>query len=81
MERQGVWRPSPTIVDADKDPFDHGGLDLALVRAVDAIGDEAPTPIQREAIPAILSNRNVIGRARQTPGIPWPSSSRSSSGG
>ena len=45
----------------DKGPFDHLGLDPALVRAVDAIGYEAPTPIQRDAIPAILGGRDVIG--------------------
>src|SRR2546428_14099738 len=45
-------------------PFDHLGLDPALVKAVDAIGYEAPTPIQREAIPAILGGRDVIGTAQ-----------------
>ena len=48
----------------DKGPFDHLGLDRALVKAVDAIGYEAPTPIQREAIPAILGGRDVIGTAQ-----------------
>src|SRR5438094_7642255 len=48
----------------DKGPFDHLGLDPALVKAVDAIGYEAPTPIQREAIPAILGDRDVIGTAQ-----------------
>src|SRR2546427_5589291 len=48
----------------EKGPFDHLGLDPALVKAVDAIGYEAPTPIQREAIPAILGGRDVIGTAQ-----------------
>src|SRR2546422_1649265 len=48
----------------EKSPFDHLGLDPALVKAVDAIGYEAPTPIQREAIPAILAGRDVIGTAQ-----------------
>src|SRR2546426_10107635 len=48
----------------DKGPFDHLGLDPALVKAVDAIGYEAPTPIQREAIPPILGGRDVIGTAQ-----------------
>src|SRR3989475_856300 len=48
----------------DKGPFDHLGLDPALVKAVDAIGYEAPTPIQREAIPPILAGRDVIGTAQ-----------------
>ncbi len=34
------------------------------MKAVDAIGYEAPTPIQREAIPAILAGRDVIGTAQ-----------------
>src|SRR5213593_2946293 len=48
----------------DKGPFDHLGLDPVLVRAVDAIGYEVPTPIQREAIPPILAGRDVIGTAQ-----------------
>ena len=44
--------------------FENLGLDPALVKAVDAIGYEAPTPIQREAIPAILAGRDVIGTAQ-----------------
>lgn len=44
--------------------FHDFGLDPALLRAVDALGYEAPTPIQREAIPAILSGRDVIGTAQ-----------------
>src|SRR5437867_5220575 len=44
--------------------FDQLGLDPVLVRAVDAIGYEAPTPIQREAIPPILAGRDVIGTAQ-----------------
>ena len=47
-----------------KGPFDHLGLDPVLVRAVYAVGYEAPTPIQREAIPAILAGRDVIGTAQ-----------------
>jgi len=45
-------------------PFGRMGLDPALVRAVEALGYEAPTPIQREAIPAILSGSDVIGTAQ-----------------
>src|SRR5439155_840774 len=47
-----------------KNPFDHLGLDPVLLRAVYGLGYEAPTPIQKEAIPAILSGRDVIA----TPG-------------
>ena len=41
----------------DKSPFDHLGLDPALVKAVDAIGYDAPTPIQQEAIHDFLGGR------------------------
>src|SRR5947199_109753 len=54
----------------NKDPFEHLGLDPALVKAVDAIGYEAPTPIQRGAIPAILAGRDLTGTAQTGPGQP-----------
>jgi ATP-dependent RNA helicase RhlE len=44
--------------------FDPLGLDPVLRKAVSAIGYEAPTPIQREAIPPILAGRDVIGTAQ-----------------
>src|SRR2546430_706901 len=47
-----------------KNPFDLLGLDPVLLRAVYGLGYEAPTPIQKEAIPAILSGRDVIGTAQ-----------------
>src|SRR6059036_3681038 len=47
-----------------KNPFDFLGLDPVLLRAVYGLGYEAPTPIQREAIPAILAGRDVIGTAQ-----------------
>ena len=43
--------------------FDALGLDDALVRAVTALGYEEPTPIQREAVPLLLTGRDVIGQA------------------
>ena len=48
----------------EKGSFDRLGLDPVHVRAVDALGYEVPTPIQREAIPAILTGRDVIGTAQ-----------------
>src|SRR5207249_151526 len=47
-----------------KNPFDFLGLDPVLLRAVYGLGYAAPTPIQKEAIPAILSGRDVIGTAQ-----------------
>jgi len=39
------------------------GLSAALVEAVAALGYEEPTPIQREAIPVLLTGRDVLGQA------------------
>src|SRR5882762_3526188 len=47
-----------------KGGFDALGLDPALLRVVYGLGYEAPTPIQKEAIPAILTGRDVIGTAQ-----------------
>ncbi len=48
-------------------PIDGGfaalGLEPALVRALAGLGYEEPTPIQREAIPALLSGRDLLGQA------------------
>ncbi len=43
--------------------FDSLGLDPRLVAALAALGYEEPTPIQREAIPALLAGRDVLGQA------------------
>src|SRR5437870_12727570 len=51
-----------------KNPFDFLGLDPVLLRAVYGLGYEPPTPIQKEAIPAILSGRDVIGTAQTASG-------------
>ncbi len=42
-------------------PFDHLGLDPALLRAVAEMGFETPTPIQEQTIPHVLAGRDVIG--------------------
>src|SRR3990170_5602250 len=44
--------------------FDRLGLDSVLLRAVQALGYEAPTPIQRAGIPPILAGRDVLGTAQ-----------------
>src|ERR1043166_1731854 len=45
-------------------PFNALGLSPALVRATHDIGYSEPTPIQAEAIPAILAGRDVIATAQ-----------------
>ena len=39
------------------------GLSEALIGALTALGYEEPTPIQREAIPALLEGRDLLGQA------------------
>jgi len=43
--------------------FDALGLSESLVAAVTALGYEEATPIQREAIPILLSGRDLVGQA------------------
>lgn len=45
-------------------PFKQLGLYSSIVRAVEAKGYREPTPIQQQAIPAILSGRDVIASAQ-----------------
>lgn len=52
----------PETTDAPR--FDAFALDARVRVAVDALGFESPTPIQREAIPVLLEGHDVIGRAR-----------------
>jgi superfamily II DNA/RNA helicase len=40
------------------------GLDARILKALDGIGYEKPTPIQAEAIPAAMQNRDVLGIAQ-----------------
>src|SRR3978361_338434 len=43
--------------------FDGLGLDAKLIATLTELGDEAPTPIRREAIPALLTGKDLIGQA------------------
>jgi ATP-dependent RNA helicase RhlE len=44
--------------------FEHFSLDSRLVKGVQGMGYEDPTPIQEQAIPVVLSNRDVLGIAQ-----------------
>jgi ATP-dependent RNA helicase RhlE len=44
--------------------FDNLGLDERLLKAVRAMGYNTPTPIQEQAIPAIIEGRDVVGCAQ-----------------
>ena len=39
------------------------GLDAAIVTVLEELGYEEPTPIQRDAIPALLAGRDLLGQA------------------
>lgn len=45
------------------DGFDGLGLSPDLTKALDRLGYEEPTPIQREAIPVLLTGADVVGQA------------------
>ncbi len=45
-------------------PFSELGLSQSIVRGVRAVGYSEPTPIQTQAIPTILSGRDLIGIAQ-----------------
>lgn len=44
--------------------FESLGLQPQFVQAIEHMGFEQPTPIQQEAIPALLNGRSVIGQAQ-----------------
>ena len=54
-----VLRPGRTPM-----PFATLGLSPALVAAAGALGFRSPTPIQAEAIPAILRGADLVGQAQ-----------------
>ena len=47
----------------DQQGFAALGLDANLITSLSELGYEEPTPIQREAIPALLSGRDLLGQA------------------
>ncbi len=44
--------------------FEALGLSEPIVRALSELGYEAPTPIQRQTIPLLLTGRDVVGQAQ-----------------
>jgi ATP-dependent RNA helicase DeaD len=49
---------------ADTDSFSGLGLRQSLLDALNALGYETPTPIQRQTIPLLLSGHDVVGQAQ-----------------
>lgn len=56
-------RMTSTSPDGDSAGFADLGLAPELAAALSALGYEEPTPIQREAIPALLDGRDLLGQA------------------
>ena len=44
--------------------FENLGLDENILRSIEKLGFESPTPIQKQAIPALLSGRDLMGQAQ-----------------
>lgn len=44
--------------------YDNSGIDKDIIRAVKEMGFETMTPIQQQAIPVLLSGRDVLGQAQ-----------------
>ncbi|MEM1417884.1 MAG: DEAD/DEAH box helicase [Myxococcota bacterium] len=55
---------SPEARAAASTRFEDFDLDPRIVEALGSLGFDEPTPIQAEALPPLLSGRDVIGRAR-----------------
>jgi len=55
---------APSDTDEPKPSFDTLGLDPSFLPTLEGLGFETPTPIQAAAIPALLSGRDLIARAR-----------------
>jgi ATP-dependent RNA helicase DeaD len=54
---------APSLFDDAATTFADLGLRTELLRVLDQLGYEEPTPIQREAIPPLLGNRDLLGQA------------------
>jgi superfamily II DNA/RNA helicase len=44
--------------------FGNMGLDEKILRSIEKLGFETPTPIQLQAIPALLAGRDLMGQAQ-----------------
>ncbi len=54
---------APTDPNSDSVAFADLGLRDELLSALDTLGYEEPTPIQRESIPPVMAGRDVLGQA------------------
>jgi ATP-dependent RNA helicase DeaD len=61
--KQEPRKPEAAAVHGFSPGFAALGLEARLLAALETLGYEEPTPIQREAIPALLSGKDVLGQA------------------
>src|ERR1039458_8966225 len=59
---------TPIPVEPPRPTFADLGLSDAVLRAIDDMGYRHPTPIQEQAIPFVLMNRDVMGGAQSGTG-------------
>ncbi len=84
-----VWKASPSRADLQEivitTSFESLGLSAELLRAVAEKGYTVPTPIQLQAIPVVLSGRDLLGAAQtgtgKTAGFTLPLLQRLTAGG
>ncbi len=58
-----VSDPVPPALAVEAGSFASLGLDAALLRTLEGLGYEEPTPVQRETIPPLLAGRDVLAEA------------------
>lgn len=60
----GEAPPAEAVAEAPRPLFSQLGLSTPIMRAIEEMGYEHPTPIQARAIPVVLSGRDVLGVAQ-----------------
>jgi ATP-dependent RNA helicase DeaD len=63
MKHEPPQPPETTAIHGFSPGFAALGLEAGLLAALETLGYEEPTPIQREAIPPLLSGKDVLGQA------------------
>lgn len=63
MKHEKIHPPETAAVHGFSPGFASLGLEARLLAALETLGYEEPTPIQREAIPPLLSGKDVLGQA------------------
>ena len=63
MKHEKIHPPDAAAVHGFSPGFAVLGLEARLLAALETLGYEEPTPIQREAIPPLLSGKDVLGQA------------------